>query len=81
MATQYYVSILKDSSSFDQTTANLHNGTSSTAADNYEFRMGNGTYLPDRHQALLALETIKRYIQQNGLNGLGANLPLPTGAG
>jgi hypothetical protein len=57
-----------------------HAGTSSTAADNIELRMGNGTYLPDRREVLMALERFERWIIQGGLDQAGANLPLPTGS-
>lgn len=76
MATTFYASI--------NTEAALqldvdHAGTSSTAADNIELRMGNGTYSPDRREVLLALVRFRRWILQGGLDQAGANLPLPTG--
>lgn len=54
-------------------------GTSTTAGNAYEFRMGDGTHVPDRRDAMLALERIRRWIMQGGLDQAGANLPLPTG--
>lgn len=56
-----------------------HAGTSSTAGDSIELRMGNGTYSPDRREVILALERFKRWLIQGGLDQAGANLPLPTG--
>lgn len=56
-----------------------HAGTSSTAGDIIELRMGNGTYSPDRREVLMALERLERWIIQGGLDQAGANLPLPTG--
>lgn len=50
-------------------------GTSSTAADIIELRMGNGTYVPTQRQIFNALEFIERWLIQSGLDGLGANLP------
>ena len=52
-----------------------HAGTSSTAGDVVELRMGNGTYVPTQRQVLNALERFGRWIIQNGLDGAGANLP------
>jgi hypothetical protein len=74
MAAQYYASITVDPAAFVDVD---NSGTSSTSTDSYEFRMGNGTYLPNRVQALLALKRIERWIVQGGLDQLGANLPLP----
>lgn len=56
-----------------------HSGTSGTAADVFEFRMGNGTYAPDRRECLMALKRLERWIIQGGLDQAGANLPVPTG--
>lgn len=52
-----------------------HVGTSSTAADLVELRMGDGTTVPTQRRVLNILEQFERWIKQNGLNGLGANLP------
>lgn len=73
MATTYYASVTSD---FDTLSANPDNvGTSSTAADVCELRMGNGTTVPTQRQVLNFMERMERWIQQNGLGGLGANLP------
>jgi hypothetical protein len=77
MATQYYVSITRDPSNLAQDSTNLNSGTASTSTDSFEFRMGNGTYLPNREQCLHALEMFHRWIMQGGLNQAGASLPLP----
>jgi hypothetical protein len=52
-----------------------HVGTSSTAGDVVEIRMGNGTVVPTQRQVLNILERLERWIIQNGLDGAGANLP------
>lgn len=72
MATTFYASINTSPTNFTDVD---HAGTSSTAGDDFEFRMGNGTTVPDRRSALLALERIERWIIQGGLNQAGANLP------
>jgi hypothetical protein len=76
MATTYYASIDTYAGEiFDVD----HAGTASTAGDNIELRMGNGTYSPDRREVLLALKRFERWIIQGGLDQAGANLPVPTG--
>jgi len=52
-----------------------HVGTSSTATDIMELRMGDGTTVPTQRQVLNFCERIERWVIQNGLDGLGANLP------
>jgi hypothetical protein len=52
-----------------------HAGTSSTAADVIEVRMGNGTTVPTQRQVINGLNRIMRWILQGGLDGAGANLP------
>lgn len=52
-----------------------HSGTSSTASDVFEFRMGNGTTVPTQRQCLNFLARVRRWILQEGLAGAGANLP------
>lgn len=72
MATTYYASGNDlDAISVDPE----HVGTSGTAADVCELRMGNGTTVPTQRQVLNFLERMERWIIMNGLNGLGANLP------
>ena len=72
MATTYYASC----NDFDAISKDPeHVGTSSTAGDIVELRMGDGTTVPTQRQVLNALERIERWIVQNGLNGVGANLP------
>lgn len=75
MATTYYASVVSTAT----TLADCNSGTSSTAADIIELRMGNGTYSPDRAEVVKALELFRRWIEQGGTKGAGANLPLPTG--
>ena len=77
MATTYYASV----NTYPANMADVdHAGTSSTAGDVFEFRMGNGTYAPDRRECLMALKRVERWIMQGGLDQAGANLPLPTGS-
>jgi hypothetical protein len=77
MTATYYVSITSDASKFSQDPDN--SGTSSTATDIIELRVGNGTYAPDRAEVLKALDKFWRYYQQGGTDGNGTNIPLPTG--
>ncbi len=49
-----------------------HTGTSATASDKIELRMDQTC---TQRQVLNAMELFERWIKQNGLNGLGANLP------
>lgn len=77
MTTTYYASITSDASFFGKDVDNF--GTSSTASDIVEVRVGNGTYAPDRTEVLKALMRIYRFIEQGGTNGAGTNVPLPTG--
>ena len=72
MATTYYASA-NDGDVISKDVA--HAGTSSTATDVIELRMGNGTYVPTQRQVLNVLERFERWIIQNGLDGAGANLP------
>lgn len=51
-------------------------GTSSTAADKIEFRVDQAL---TQRQAVNGLARFKRWVEQNGLNGLGANLPANRG--
>ena len=77
MASTYYASITKAPSDF----LDVDNvGTSSTAADIIELRMGNGTYAPTRAECMKALERFERWLIQGGLDQAGANVPLPSGA-
>lgn len=73
MATQYYASV----NDFRTMKDVAHAGTSGTAADLMEVRIGDGTYLPSREEALLGLLILQRWIMQGGLNQAGANLPIP----
>ncbi len=72
MATQYYASV-NDMDTVAKDVA--HAGTSGTAADIIELRMGDGTYVPTQREVLNALEIFERWIIENGLDGAGANLP------
>lgn len=71
MATQYYVGVNFGTKQIDAASS----GTSSTAASIFEFRMGDATYVPTKQESLQALEVIKRWIMNDGLNGAGAGLP------
>jgi hypothetical protein len=53
-----------------------HVGSSSTAADKIEFRVDQAL---TQRQALNGIARFVRWIEQNGLNGLGANLPANRG--
>lgn len=74
MTTTYYASITGVTSNFTDVD---NSGTSSTAADIIELRMGNGTYAPDRREVLEALRRFERWLVQGGLDQAGANLPPP----
>lgn len=76
MTTTYYASFTAEVRTLKDPD---HSGTSGTAADVFEFRMGNGTYAPSRFECLLALENLKRWLVQGGLDGLGANIPVNSG--
>ena len=80
MATTF-VSITVDPGGFDQSSTNLNSGATTTSTDILELRMGSSTANVDRHQVLMFLEIAKRWVMQGGLNGAGASLPQPTGAG
>lgn len=71
MAAQYYASI----TSFDQMYNVAHSGTSGTAGDCLELRMGDGTFTPTRQQVLQGLEILRRHIIQGGAVGDGLDLP------
>lgn len=76
MTTTYYASGNDgDSVSLDME----HSGTSSTAGDVFEFRMGNGSYAPTQRQCLNFIGRLRRWIVQGGLDGAGANLPSSRG--
>jgi len=78
MTTTYYASITSDVRTLNDVS---HAGTSSTAADIIELRIGNGSYVPSRTEALMACETFERWIIQGGLDQAGANLPPPAHGG
>ena len=80
MAATYYASVTIDPSLLDQSSTNWNSGTSSTATDIIELRMGNGTYAPTRAECIKFLAMAERWILQGGLNQAGANIPLPTGS-
>lgn len=72
MTTTYYASV----TSADETYTDVdHAGTSGTASDVFEFRMGNGTTVPTLRECIKALRRFERWIVQGGLNSAGANLP------
>ena len=70
----YFMSI---TSKYDEISMDPDNrGTSSTAGDKIEFRVDQAL---TQRQALNGLARFKRWIEMNGLNGLGANLPADRG--
>jgi len=71
VATIYYASINDYSTGQDV----AHAGTSSTAGDVIELRMGNGTVAPTRDQVILGLKVLLRWLSNGGLNSAGANIP------
>ena len=77
MANTYYMSVTSDYDAISKDPDNV--GTSSTAGDRIELRIGDGTYIPTQRQVLNVLERFERWIIQNGLDGLGANLPADRG--
>lgn len=77
MATTYYISLSTNASQLGQDVD--HSGTSSTAGDWLELRMGNGTYAPDRHEVIKGLVRLLRFMVQGGTDGAGANIPPNTG--
>ncbi len=84
MTATYYASVtnsvrtMRDFGAADDAgTTDGHVGTSSTATDILEIRIGNGTYLPSRDEVLLYLKQVERWVMQGGLNQAGANLPVP----
>lgn len=72
MATQFYMSA-NDGDIYAKDVE--HAGTSSTATDLVELRIGDGTTVPTQRQVLNIMARFKRWIIQNGLDGAGANLP------
>jgi len=66
----YYMSVTSDYDTFSKDPDNR--GSSSTAADKVEFRFD--TTLTQR-QAINCLRRFERWLEQNGLNGLGASIP------
>lgn len=58
----------------DETTANTHNGTSSTAGDKIELRYDQTL---TRFQVYKALEFFERWLKNGGANSAGANLGSP----
>lgn len=78
MATQYYASV----NDMDTLSADVaHAGTSGTAGDVVELRMGDGTYVPTQRQVLNALDIFRRWIMQDGLASVDAGSDLPPSRG
>ena len=80
MATQYFVSLVgPDQINYlEKGTSNMHSGTASTATDQIELRIGNGTATaPTRFQVLKALDFFKKWLKDAGQVLDGTNLPLP----
>ncbi len=77
MAAQYYMSA-NDGDIYSKDVE--HAGTSSTATDLIELRIGDGTTIPGQRQVLNVLKRFERWIIQNGLDGAGANLPANRGS-
>ncbi len=73
MAAQYYASITADASTVKNVS---HSGTSGTAGDWCELRMGDGTNTPTRSQVLQMLEIFRRHIIQGGIvPNVGDDIP------
>lgn len=73
MAAQFYASITADASSMKNVS---HSGTSGTAGDWFEVRMGDGTNTPTRSQCLMMLGVIRRHIIQGGIvPNVGDDIP------
>jgi hypothetical protein len=70
----YYMSVTSDYDAISKDPDNV--GTSTSAADKIELRMDQTN---TQRQVLNALERFERWIIQNGLNGVGANLPANRG--
>lgn len=66
----YFMSVTSDYDSISKDPDNT--GSSTTAGDKVEFRFD--TTLTQR-QAINCLRRFERWIQQNGLNGVGAGIP------
>lgn len=60
----------------DDSTSNMHNGTSSTSGDKIELRMDSTV---TRFEAVKALELFKRYLKNGGIAGIsgGSNMGNP----
>lgn len=58
----------------DETTANIHVGTSDTAGDDISLRMDQSA---KRYQILKFLKLAERWIKNGGANSAGANLGSP----
>jgi hypothetical protein len=54
-----------------------NSGTTSTATDIIEIRMGNGTYAPSRREVYEFVLNLERWLVQGGLDQLGAFVPVP----
>lgn len=73
MASQFYASITADCSTLKNVS---HSGTSGTAADWIELRMGDGTNTPTRQQVLQALDIFRRHLIQGGIvPNVGDDIP------
>lgn len=59
---------------FDETTTDMHEGTSTTAGDKIELRFDQTL---TRFQVLLFLERAERWLKQGGANAAGANMGVP----
>lgn len=72
----YFVSVVgvDQTNMLDQTTANMHNGTASTAGDKIELRFDQTT---TRFQVIKALELFERWLKNGGATGAGANMGAP----
>jgi hypothetical protein len=75
-ATTYYASVV-DADTVAKDVA--HSGTSSTAGDMIELRMGDGTNEPTVRQVINALIIFERWLIERGTNGAGANMPVNSG--
>ena len=58
-----------------------HYGSSSTATDDIEIRLGTAGRSVSEREATVALRRIERFLRQNGFNGLGTGVPPRAGIG
>ena len=81
MANVFFMSVTSDPDTISKDPDHVSTDAAFTAAtvdpqpsDIVALRMGNATFVPTQRQVLVCLERMERWIIQNGLDGLGANL-------